>query len=451
MSQRPTVVIVGAGFSGLLTALHLAAQPDGPRVRLIERAGRFGRGTAYATANPDHLLNVRVANMSAFPDQPDHFTGWLAGRGGWSSQGGFVTRGVYGDYLQDLLREALETAGADRLLLEKDEAVDIRRAPGAGWRVQLALGRELEADAVVLAAGVLRPAAPAGLDPALLTSPRYRADPWAAPEQLPDDTLDVLLIGSGMTMVDVALSLAAPDRRLRAISRRGLLPRAHAPGVIRTPELPPVGGPLALLAWVRARAATGDWRDAIDDLRPHVRQIWQDWSAAERAAFLRHVRPWWDVHRHRLAPRVARQIAAMTRTRDLTVRAGEIVSLAPAGQRIEVTWRPRGGQALRRLTVGAVVNCTGFLGDLRQTEDRLLRGLLDKGLIRPDALRLGLEVDAASRPLDRDGLVHDGFYAVGPLTRGGVWENTAVPDIRLQAAEVANHLSASLEASKRAA
>lgn len=451
MTQRTTVVIVGAGFSGLLTALHLAAQTDGPRVRLIERAGRFGRGTAYSTANPDHLLNVRVANMSAFPDQPDHFTAWLARHGGWSSQGGFVTRGVYGDYLQDLLREALETVGADRLLLEQDEAVDIHRAPAGGWRVRLALGRELEADAVVLAAGVLKPAVPAGLDPALLASPRYRADPWAAADDLPADARDVLLIGAGMTMVDVALSLATPDRRLRAISRRGLSPRAHAPVASRPPEPPPPGSPRALLAWVRARAGEADWREAVDDLRPHVRRIWQGWSPRERAAFLRHVRPWWDVHRHRLAPSVARQLAAMTRTRDLTVRAGEIVSLSPLGDRIEVVWRPRGGRALRRLTVGAVVNCSGVLGDLRQTDDRLLRRLLDQGLIRGDALRLGLEVDAASRPVDREGLVHDGFYAVGPLTRGGVWENTAVPDIRLQAADIAAHLAEALRSAKKAA
>ena len=154
MSHRSTVVIVGAGFSGLLTALHLAADPAGPRVRLIERAGTFGRGAAYSTANPDHLLNVRVANMSAYPDQPDHFIKWLASRSGWSAHGGFVTRGIYGDYLQDLLREALETVGADRLLLEQDEAVDVI-PHGGGWKVRLALGRELEAQAVVLAPGVL--------------------------------------------------------------------------------------------------------------------------------------------------------------------------------------------------------------------------------------------------------------------------------------------------------
>ena len=128
MSQRPTVVVIGAGFSGLLTALHLVADPQGPTVRLIERARAFGRGAAYSTGNPDHLLNVRVANMSAYPDDPEHFTRWLATHEGWSSHGGFVTRGVYGDYLQDLLREALENTAAGRLLLEQDEAVDVKRA-----------------------------------------------------------------------------------------------------------------------------------------------------------------------------------------------------------------------------------------------------------------------------------------------------------------------------------
>src|SRR5689334_22295230 len=116
--HRPTVAVIGAGFSGVLTALHLLGAPGGPRVRLVERAGVFARGAAYGTANPDHLLNVRVANMSAFPDEPDHFVRWLAGRDGWRSQGGFVSRGCYGDYLQDMLRKAVAAGPADRLLLE---------------------------------------------------------------------------------------------------------------------------------------------------------------------------------------------------------------------------------------------------------------------------------------------------------------------------------------------
>ena len=433
---RPTVAIIGAGFSGLLTALRLAADPDGPQVRLIERSAAFGRGAAFSTANPDHLLNVRVANMSALPGEPDHFTRWLAGHGGWSAHGGFVTRGVYGDYLQDLLREALETTAPDRLLLEQDEAVEIVPTVG-GWQVKLALGRQLAADAVVLAVGVLKPAPPAAAEPELFASPRYFADPWSAARRLDPEAGQVLLLGTGLTMVDVALSLADPGRRLWAISRRGLLPRAHAPVASRPPIIRPHGSPRALLQLIRARSDADGWREAIDDLRPHVQAIWRAWSRAERAAFLRHLRPWWDVSRHRLAPGVARQIATLMRARDLTVRAGEVLSLRPGREQVEVSWRPRGGQVLRRLSVAAVVNCAGVLGDLDRTDDPLLVRLLARGLIRPDPHRLGVDIDGQGRPRGAGGAVSPGLYAVGPLTRGAVWEMTSVPDIRVQAAQTA--------------
>jgi uncharacterized NAD(P)/FAD-binding protein YdhS len=436
---RPTVAIVGAGFSGLLTALHLATDPDGPQVRLIERAGAFGRGAAFSTANPDHLLNVRVANMSALPGEPDHFTRWLSGHGGWSAHGGFVTRGVYGDYLQDLLREALETTAPDRLLLEQDEAVEVAPADGR-WRVKLALGRTLVADAVVLAVGVLKPAPPSGAEPGLFTSPRYFADPWSAAVRLDPEVGQVLLLGTGLTMVDVALSLARPSRRIWAISRRGLLPRTHAPVASRPPTRRPQGSPLALLRLIRAQSQDDAWREAIDDLRPHVQAVWQSWSPVERTAFLRHLRPWWDVSRHRLAPSVARQITALIRDRDLSVRAGEVVSLTPGREGVEVAWRPRGGQVLRRLSVAAVVNCAGVLGDLRRTDDPLLAQLLADGLIRPDPYRLGVDIDAQGRLRGAAGSASPGLYAVGPLTRGGVWEMTSVPDIRVQAAQTARTL-----------
>lgn len=434
MSHRPSVVIVGAGFSGLLTALHLAANPEGPRVRLIERAGTFGRGAAYATANPDHLLNVRVSNMSAYPDRPDHFIKWLSGRSGWSAHGGFVTRGVYGDYLQDLLRQALETCGADRLLLEQDEAVDITPHAG-GWKVSLALGRELEAQAVVLAPGVLSPQAPAGADPALLSSPRYLANPWASGGEALEG--DLLLLGTGLTMVDAAVTHALPGRRIWAISRRGLLPRTHAPVAARPPSPRPKGSPLTLLRQVRARIGAEDWHEVIDDLRPHVRDIWLSWSQVERRAFLRHLRPWWDVHRHRVSPSVARHLSTMVRGRDLNLRAGAVLSLTLNEKGVEVVWRPRGGQAIRRLSVGAVINCMGLPGDITASSDRLLTRLLSRGLIRPDPNRLGAEVDASSRLVGREGQAWPNLYAVGPITRGAVWEMSSVPDIRIQAAATA--------------
>ncbi|HEY9233410.1 MAG TPA: FAD/NAD(P)-binding protein [Phenylobacterium sp.] len=442
MTGRPTVAVVGAGFSGLLTALHLAADPDGPVVRLIERGDAFARGAAYSTANPDHLLNVRVSNMSAYPHDPEHFTRWLSQHEGWSSHGGFVTRGVYGDYLQDLLRRALKETGGDRLLLEHDEAVDVERS-GAGWRVRLALGRTIEASAVVLALGVLRPAPPASAAAALLESGRYIGDPWDPKARLDEEATDVLLLGAGLTMIDVAISLWRPGRRFVAISRRGLMARPHAStGAELT--INPAGSPLQLLRAVRKASENGRWREAIDALRPHVQSIWLGWSLAERRAFLRHLRPWWDVHRHRLAAGAARRIGLMMRGCELVVRAGQITGLDLGKDEVEVAWRPRGGRVMRRLSVDAVVNCAGLLGDLEASPDRLLSRLLARGLIRPDACRLGADVDAGSHLIGGDGVPQPGLFAVGPLTRGAFWEITSVPDIRSQAAGAAQTILSGL-------
>lgn len=445
MASRPTVAVIGAGFSGLLTALHLLSAPDGPQVRLIERRGTFGRGRAYETDNPDHLLNVRVANMSAFPDQPDHFVQWLSHRDGWRATGAFVTRGVYGDYLQSLLSEAVQGAyGVGRLLLELDEAVDARPVRG-GWEIETAMGRTLSAEAVVLALGAPPPAPPAGASPELLASPRYVADPWSA-EASADLGRHVLLLGTGLTMVDFAFAFSRGYRRFTAISRRGLVSQAHdvrppAPG--RTGL---AGSPAEVLREVRRSARGRDWREAIDEARGSAREVWRAWSLDERRRFLRHLRPWWDIHRHRMAPSVARRVQEMRKDGELAVRAGTIERLDLVQDEVRVEWRARGTRKPQTLMVDAVVNCTGSSGELGPDGARLVAALLARKLVRPDPCRLGLDVDAGSRPLSAKGAVRAGLYAVGPLTRGAFWEMTAVPDIRSQAASVAADLLAELAA-----
>jgi uncharacterized NAD(P)/FAD-binding protein YdhS len=440
VSERPTVAVIGAGFSGLLTAVHLLSGPDGPQVRLIERGGVFGRGLAYATNNPEHLLNVRVANMSALPDQPDHFVRWLSQHSGWRATGAFVTRGVYGDYLQSLLADAVRGAyGAGRLLLEADEAVDLSPVDGR-WRIDTAMGRSIEADAVVLALGSLPPAPPAVLSPELQQSPRYAADPWGA-----DGTADlgrhVLLLGTGLTMVDVVFSLGRPYRRFTASSRRGLLPRGHAAAPSAAGRADFTGSPLEVLRQARRLAKDRDWREAIDEIRGSVRGLWASWPLAQRRRFLRHLRPWWDVHRHRMAPPVARKIEDLRKSGELTLRAGTLLRLDLVGDEVRVEWRARGTRRPQIMMVDAVVNCTGHSGEIRLADDRLIEALLRRGLIRPDACRLGLDVDAGSRPLDAEGVPAPGLYAVGPLTRGAFWEMTSAPDLRGQAAEVARDVA----------
>jgi uncharacterized NAD(P)/FAD-binding protein YdhS len=440
----PIVAVVGGGFSGLMTALHLA-RSGSVRVRLIEKTANFAQGAAYSTANPDHLLNVRAANMSAWPDDPAHFARWLAARHPGNAPG-FARRGEYGLYLQDLLAQAA-SRGEGRLSLVSDAAVGLAR-DGAGWRLEHASGAVERVDAVVLAVGNPPPTTPAGIDPAIRRDPRYHADPWRFQARTDeDDDKPILLIGSGLTMVDVALSLtrAAPGRRIIALSRRGLLPFAHAPTSPIEPLSPPAkASPTILLRWLKARAQAHGWRETIDALRPWTQGIWRAWNPARRASFLRHARPYWDAHRHRLAPDVATRIEALTESGRLTLLAGRLATLEPSLDGLRLGWTARGAHERQTLDVAQAINCTGPAGALATDCDPLLGALRDAGLVRPDPQQLGLDVDASGRLIGANGAPHDRLYAVGPITRGAFWEITAVPDIRLQAALAAEALIAAL-------
>jgi uncharacterized NAD(P)/FAD-binding protein YdhS len=422
-----TVVVVGGGFSGLLTALHLLANDPGVTVRIVEKADRFGTGRAYAAGDPDHLLNVRASNMSAFPDRPDHFLRWL--RDNAAGEDGFVSRRRYGEYLQGLLRDAVGSAGQrGRLLLEQDEALGL----SASGEVRLALGRSLRADAVVLATGLAAPAPPdgPGLEP-----PQYVRDPWRLdPEAVPAGA--ILLLGTGLTMVDVALSLDRPDRRFVALSRRGLLPLDHGPAPLAPLPSGPLGTPAEALGTLRDHSEKVGWRAAVDSLRPLTPAIWAAWDDAARRRFLRHGRAWWDIHRHRMAPRVAAKLAGIVEAGRLTVFAGRILDLRADGTGlVEAALRRRGRHAVERRAFAAVINCTGLSGDL--FHHPLFRDLEAKGLARADDLGLGIDVDPSFRAIGRDGRVTPRLYAVGPLTRGARWETVAVPDLRNQTHEVA--------------
>jgi uncharacterized NAD(P)/FAD-binding protein YdhS len=441
LTRVRTIAVIGGGFSGLLTAIHLLHGDPGVVVRLVEKAPQFARGRAFEAGPGDHLLNVRVANMSAFPDRPAHFQDWLAARGVSPGSDAFVSRALYGDYLQAILREAVvDPGGAGRLLLEHDEAIAVRPR-GATFQIDLALGRDFQADAVVIAVGLGPPARPPGVSAEALGRLDYVADPWRGDlDALPQG--DVLLLGSGLTMIDVALAMHSPGRNLLAVSRRGLLPRVHGPAPPAPPPSAPLGTPRQVLAALRAHARAVGWRSAVDSIRPATPDLWRRWNEAERRAFLRHLQPWWDVHRHRVSPAVAAQLAAPVWRERFAVLAGRIEALDPADKGFRATIRLRGRRRPVARSFQAVVNCTGLSGDL--TTSRLLADLKAHGLARADALNLGLDVDEACRLIGpADGPV-PGLFAVGPLTRGAFWEAVAVPDLRNQTARVARAVLAML-------
>jgi uncharacterized NAD(P)/FAD-binding protein YdhS len=437
------VAIVGCGFSGALQAINLHRH-GGPRATLIERSSEPGKGLAYGAAHPMHLLNVRASRMSAFPDDPDHFVRWLESRGVQDARTAFVPRITYGAYLRALLQAAARDANG-RIEILEDRVDDVEGGPD-GARLRLESGRTVEADAAVLAIGNLPPHAPAGLGEGQLTAPRYIADPWAGgiPDGLgADDT--VLVIGTGLTMVDVVLLLdsAGFPGKIVAMSRRGLLPHVHAGDSPAPPPISvrPAGRASEIVRAVRARAEAIGWRDAVDELRPFTQGMWRAAPEAERRRFLRHLRPWWDIHRHRIAPEVAARLQRMQDEGRLQVIAGKPQAFVERGHGAEVTYRPRGASETQTLLVQRVVNCTGPQGDLKRSDDPLLRRLAQRGLIRADAQHLGIDVDPQARTIAADGTPNEWLLALGPLTRGAFWEIIAVPDIRAQTWTVARHFS----------
>ncbi len=266
-ASPPVLAVVGAGFSGVMTALHVLRGSEAVKVVLIERRSLIGLGAAYATDDPDHRLNVRAGNMSAWPDRPDDFVDWLKTRDLDVGPGGFATRADYGRYLQGLLSSLAEgPRAAGRLLITPDEITAIEPA-GDGWSLTCGIGRTIAADAVVLALGNPPPRRAETIGPALETSDAYVADPWRwDPATLADGKGPILLLGSGLTMVDAALSLdrIAPDRPLIALSRRGLTPREHLGAPPCLLPAPPAGSlsPVQALAWLRAEADRHGWRTA---------------------------------------------------------------------------------------------------------------------------------------------------------------------------------------------
>jgi uncharacterized NAD(P)/FAD-binding protein YdhS len=190
--------------------------------------------------------------------------------------------------------------------------------------------------------------------------------------------------------------------------------------------------------WLRRRSAEVGWRAAVDSLRPHSHRLWQSLDVEEQQRFLRHGRPWWDVHRHRIAPEVAATIKRLIGEGQLQIIAGRVLRASETPEALEVEIRRRRADASERMTVAYAFNCTGPLHSIARTRDPLLRTLFDQGQARVDNLGIGLEVDEHSRAGER-------LWALGPLTKGRYWEIIAVPDIRDQAAAVAEDIARELK------
>ena len=441
---RRHAIIIGGGASGVLFAYQLLRLGSSTfRVTLIEQRPEIGRGLAYHTGNPEHLLNVRVANMSALPEEPDHFWRWLSTRvtNRCGDRYCFVPRRVYGDYIAGLIRPLVSRGDdANGLRILTSECVSVSENAD-GVVVELANGAELAGDVAILATGH---------DSRKIPAACY-ADPWA-PSSAAEVGQDaaVLILGTGLTMVDYVLSLLREGHRgpIVALSRRGLMPKGHRrvpPLRIDEAQVPFGASASQLLRWFRQhvdinRAQGGNWRSVVDGIRPFTQRLWRELPADSKRRFLEHARAWWDVHRHRMAPEVEARITNAIADHRLTLMAAKIVDISPNSTGANVRYRRRGQTRIDNIDVGAIVDCTGIVKDPGATGNPAVRSLFDQGLARVDPLHIGLEVAPDCAIVNRNGTASRRLFAVGPLTRAAFWEIIAIPDIRNQCVQLAERM-----------
>ena len=451
--MRSEIAVVGAGFSGTMVAVHLMRMARSSsaeiRVSLYEQGGAPGRGHAYATTSPIHLLNVSAGRMSAFAEAPGHFLDWARSKDPSTSPDAYLPRRLYGDYLAEILdRESAASEG--RLQVVPAEVLDVESEGGA-FRLRFRSGPARTASQVVLATGHPLPAPPVAIDRGVARGGHYKENPWdeAALDQLPDAAA-LLLIGSGLTAVDVLLE----SRRrgfhgaIHLLSRHGLLPLA--PGEAGTPrsEIPAGfqdGRLLAMMKRLRRDIRRGDekgerWQSKIDALRPATQDLWRSLRLAEKQRFLRHPRAYWEVHRHRVAPEIGEMVKAEIQSGKLVRHAARVVSIEPdpAGLRVVIT--PRGVSATQTLIVQRIINCTGPNTGVEMCQSPLTQALLSAGVCRPDEVGIGLSCDADGAVIDATGRVSSRMFTLGPLRKGELWESTAVPELRVQAQRLARRL-----------
>ena len=457
--RNADVLIVGGGLSGTMLAVQLLRLPGKRQILVIEPRQELGRGEAYSAVEVGHTLNGNAARMSVDPDNADDLTQWLTAYiadGGWPESDQqhvpiselFPPRGIFGLYAQQRLAEA-KALSASTVEHVRAEVVDLE-VDEHSTLLTLSDGQQLRGTFAVLATGMF----PAARTPQTESSGLNAAavDPWdvQAMTQL-DPQATVLIIGSGLTMVDAVVSLEQAGHRgpIEIFSRHGLLPhvRRQPPAWVDfLGEDHSLRSPRQLLREVRRQCKLAleqgiDWQAPLDTVRANIGRLWSQASEAEKRQFVRHIRPWWESHHHRSPPLSAELVARLHGEGRLRIRAASYKGLVPSQVDVTIRLRPRGEQEVVQVSGAALINSSGIEYDWRRVARPLPRQLLKRGLIQPGPLALGIAADVSGAVLDANGQVSQRLFAMGPPLRGMWWESTAVTDVAIQAKALAARLA----------
>ncbi|PZP84098.1 MAG: hypothetical protein DI582_09655 [Azospirillum brasilense] len=410
--------IIGFGFSGLMLTTHLVRRAaSGTEIYIMDPVLN-ARGMAYGTTYREHLLNVRAHNMSAFAEEPLHFVAWLAQHHPHYTPQDFVPRQIFGEYLGTVWQQTQALAAERHVSLKLVPSVAVAMAPQpGGLAITTERGDAIAVDRIVLATGN---------EPKTLPAPagRMLQTPWVpgALAEAAKEAGPILLIGTGLTAVDTILALRAEgySGEIIAYSRHGLLPQPHrdyGPAeALAASEIESLQSVRQWAAWLRRKThAAADWRAVIDGLRPFTQQAWAALRTQQQQIFLRHAASFWGVHRHRMAPQVAQQL------RDDA----------------KLTVMNRAQFKASNVTPTLTINCTGSELNLRRSAAPLLKSLLAQRMIEPHANGVGLAADAKCRAW---GEAYPHLFCIGPLMTGQLLESIAVPELRVQAQQIAEEV-----------
>jgi uncharacterized NAD(P)/FAD-binding protein YdhS len=444
------IVIVGGGLSSRLLIIQLleAARDQPFKLTVIEKESPERLGDAFCTDKEYHLLNVPVSKLSAFPERPCDLLEWLTVQGYGYGGNSFIPRNVYKRYIVAAVDREVRLNGRNvQLCFLQGEVCDIDRE---NRTVMLSCSTQIEADKVILALGNFPPAAPTSGTCDYENCPGYYKSAWQnhlfsglGPAE------PVLIIGTGLTMVDVVLMLQ--ERRhtghILALSHHGFVPVVHKQTGIYPPffhELEDLATAIEVFRVIKAhickaRQSGIDWRAVIDSLRPFTHEIWRNLPPAEKDKFMEHLRHLWGVARHRMAPENAVRIDSLIRNGRLRIIAGRIITIKGiAANKFLVEFMERGLKEIRLLPVNAIVNCMGPASNYNKIAQPLLKNLLKKGLIQVDEMRLGIDCLPDGSVIGKNGRPSDFLFTLGPPMKGVLWESTAIPEIRSQAQRLAH-------------
>ncbi len=416
------------------------------RITILDRAGKFGKGIAYSTTDRAHLLNVPAGNMYAIPNQQEHFVNWLKENGHFQPEISFYPRALYGEYISSILANAVEKANTKNIEVQliTEEATRIEKLDDEKFTIHTGTDLRWETDVVVFALGNFPPGSFTQLFPNLKSNPRYITKFWTNPvfSFIPRHST-VGIIGTGLSMIDAALSLESRKHsgKIVAFSRNGFLPRVHRPKNLNYRfEIPESAksSPLSFLKAIRRELkqidpATTQWTDVIDALRPITNSIWMQWSPSQKKQFLRRLRPFWDTHRHRMAPEVGAKIESMQRSGQLTIVAARISSIESNNSSISLQFKKKRAVSNESISVDYLIDCSGPESDFRKLNEPIVLSILEntKFQIDPTGMGLSLQNSQQSTP---------NTYLIGPLNKGHLFETTAVPELRVQAETLAKNI-----------